>query len=575
MSRSTSARSARSAGSLPAAARPFVKAREILAARLIWAIPFLLTTNLWAAHGIVQTTDGQTFEGDIRLEDGAFVIGSTNAKVELQKLALMRIQPPSPPPSLTQTQGLRGTYFTNQNFTGNSIVRIDPTIDFDWQEGAPTNGIGPDHFSVRWEGQIKAPTSETFTFIAQADDGVRLWINNQLLIDKWQVPNAGEWSGSINLEAGKTYSLMMQYFDQEGPALARLSWSSPSTPRAIIPAEQLVPPPAPATNIIATNAVAAPPRNGLLGLYFNESDLSGEFKVRYDPAIEFESSDVPPMFGISVNRFSVRWTGKVTPQFSQHYSFHTMTDDGVRLWLDNRLIIDSWREESLNQTSVPIVLQAGVKYDLRMEAFHIGARWMMRLSWSSPSTPFTAIPTSQLFPAPAPDAAVLAAAKQKTPIGVVLVGGSILARKIHSADDTSIRFSESTKGPMLSTVNVARIILQPLLAEMEARLPRGRAGLLLNSKDFIDGEFRGLTDGRIKFSSVLFGIKTYDLNQVIAIVLRDLKPAPARFEIRTRDQSLLLANQLRLEKDQLAFQDAPLSGLKIPADDLLEIKFRH
>jgi hypothetical protein len=210
-----------------------------------------------------------------------------------------------------------------------------------------------------------------------------------------------------------------------------------------------------------------------------------------------------------------------------------------------------------------------------MEGFHIGGRWMMRLSWSSPSTPMGPIPSSQLFPAPPPDAAALAAAQQKTPVGVVLMGGSVIARKVHWADDTVIRFSESPTGPVLSTVNVARIILQPLSAEMEARLPRGRAGLLLNSKDFIDGEFRGLTDGRIKFSSILFGIKSYDLNQVIAIFLRDLKPALTKFEIRTRDQSLLLANDPRLEKDHLAFQDAMLSGLKIPADDLLEIKFRQ
>jgi len=527
----------------------------------------------------VKTTDGKTFEGDIRLDDGALVVAGANTaeKVELQNLALMRIQPPAPPAdptSLTQTQGLRGAYFTNQNCTGNGVVRIDPTIDFDWQEGAPTNGIGPDHFSIRWEGQIKAPASETFTFLAQADDGVRLWVNNQLLIDKWQA-SAGEWSGSIDLEAGKKYSLVMQYFDQNGNALAKLSWSSPSTPRRIIPAEQFSPPAAPATNVIATNIATALPRNGLLGLYFNESDLSGEFKVRYDPTVEFDASGAAPMDGINANKFSVRWSGKLLPQFSQHYTFHTLTDDGVRLWLDNRLIIDSWREESINQTSVPLVLNAGVRYDIRMEAFHIGPRWMARLSWSSPSTPMSVIPSSQLFPAQAPDAATLAAAKQKTPAGVVLASGSVIARKIHSADDTVIRFSESTKGPALSTVNVARILLQPLSAEMENKLQPGRSGLLLNSKDFIDGEFRALANGRIKFSSVLFGIKSYDLNQVIAVVLRDLKPAPARFEIRTSDQSLLFANDLRLEKDHVAFEDALSAGLKVPAGDLLEIKSRQ
>src|SRR5262245_25244832 len=119
MSRSISVKRAdigvRSAGSLPAIATPFTRVPRIfqtLSNLCTRALPFFLITNLWAAHGIVQTTDGKSFEGDIRIKHGAFVVGGTNAEVELPKLALMRIQPPS----LTQTQGLRGTYFSNQNF---------------------------------------------------------------------------------------------------------------------------------------------------------------------------------------------------------------------------------------------------------------------------------------------------------------------------------------------------------------------------------------------------------------------------------------------------------------------------
>ena len=142
------------------------------------------------------------------------------------------------------------------------------------------------------------------------------------------------------------------------------------------------------------------------------------------------------------------------------------------------------------------MLQTGAKYDIRMEAFHIGARWMARLSWSSPSTPlFAVIPASQLFPAAPPDAAILAAARARMPAGVLLTSGWIIARRIHAADDTAVRFSDAAGGPVLSTVNVARLILQPLSAEMEARLQPGRVGLLLNSKDFIEGEFGGLSNG--------------------------------------------------------------------------------
>ena len=86
-------------------------------------------------------------------------------------------------------------------------------------------------------------------FIAQVDDGVRLWVNNKLIIDKWQPSGAGEWSGSTELEAGKKYNLSMQYFDKDGPALAKLFWSSPSTPRSVIPADHLSPAPAPTNTV--------------------------------------------------------------------------------------------------------------------------------------------------------------------------------------------------------------------------------------------------------------------------------------------------------------------------------------
>ena len=84
-------------------------------------------------------------------------------------------------------------------------------------------------------------------------------------------------------ETGKKYALKSEYACQTGGALVKLFWSSPSVPRVIVPAQQLFGPQARNTSNLATNVVAGPPRSGLLGLYFNESDLSGEFKVRYDP----------------------------------------------------------------------------------------------------------------------------------------------------------------------------------------------------------------------------------------------------------------------------------------------------
>ena len=76
--------------------------------------------------------------------------------------------------------GLAATYFNNADFTGTTVVRTDPTVNFDWGSGSPAPAIGADTFSARWTGQVQPQFSETYTFYTQSDDGVRLWVNNVL-----------------------------------------------------------------------------------------------------------------------------------------------------------------------------------------------------------------------------------------------------------------------------------------------------------------------------------------------------------------------------------------------------------
>ncbi|HEY2951357.1 MAG TPA: PA14 domain-containing protein, partial [Verrucomicrobiae bacterium] len=138
--------------------------------------------------------------------------------------------------------GLRSEYFDNIDLTGLKLTRADETINFDWGTGSPDPAIGPDTFSVRWTGQIEPKFSETYTFFTTTDDGVRLWVDGQLLIDHWADQPLTEYSGSIALLAGHKYDLRMEYFENAGLAVARLAWSSPSQPKEIVSPEQLVPP---------------------------------------------------------------------------------------------------------------------------------------------------------------------------------------------------------------------------------------------------------------------------------------------------------------------------------------------
>ncbi len=155
--------------------------------------------------------------------------------------------------------GITGEYFNNPTLSGApAFVRQDVRIDFDWQLRAPGGSnspdfksVGADNFSVRWTGQLIPRFSENYTFRTVSDDGVRVWIKPAGtdtwigLIDNWRIHGATEDTKTIALTAGQTYDVRMDYFDAGGAAVARLAWSSPSTPDEVID---------PATNI-GVNAV--------------------------------------------------------------------------------------------------------------------------------------------------------------------------------------------------------------------------------------------------------------------------------------------------------------------------------
>ncbi len=141
----------------------------------------------------------------------------------------------------TQGTGLSAQYFNSQDFKNPVLTRTDATINFDWRQGSPDGAIASDHFSGRWTGQILPTQSEAYTFYTRSDDGVRLWINGQLLIDHWTPHAVAEDSGVINLIAGQKVSVQLDYYEQGGDAMTQLLWSSPSRVKEVIPQSQLFP----------------------------------------------------------------------------------------------------------------------------------------------------------------------------------------------------------------------------------------------------------------------------------------------------------------------------------------------
>jgi glucose/arabinose dehydrogenase len=137
--------------------------------------------------------------------------------------------------------GLAATYFDTSTLAGASISRVDPTIDFAWGTGSPAAAIAPDTFSARWTGEIEPQFSQTYTFYTVSDDGVRLWVNGQRIVNNWTNHAATENRGTIALVGGQRYAIAMEYYENAGSATARLLWSSASTPKAVVPSSRLFP----------------------------------------------------------------------------------------------------------------------------------------------------------------------------------------------------------------------------------------------------------------------------------------------------------------------------------------------
>ncbi|MBN1440887.1 MAG: Ig-like domain-containing protein [Anaerolineales bacterium] len=137
-------------------------------------------------------------------------------------------------------QGLRADYYNNLDFSGSpALTRIDPGIAFDWGGDSPAPEVNAAGFSVRWSGRVFPEFSEVYTFYTYTDDGVRLWVDGQLIIDHWTLQEATEWSGQIALQGGEPYSIVMEYFQGAEYSIASLEWSSDSVARDYLPAERL------------------------------------------------------------------------------------------------------------------------------------------------------------------------------------------------------------------------------------------------------------------------------------------------------------------------------------------------
>jgi peptidoglycan/xylan/chitin deacetylase (PgdA/CDA1 family) len=130
---------------------------------------------------------------------------------------------------------LKASYFSNKTLTGTPVItKGESKIDYNWGAGAPIIGLPANQFSARWEGTITPPVTGLYTFTATVDDGVRLWVNDILIINKWIDQSATTHSATMNLVQGQAISIRVEYYENTGNASIKLEWTIPTQAKRII-----------------------------------------------------------------------------------------------------------------------------------------------------------------------------------------------------------------------------------------------------------------------------------------------------------------------------------------------------
>jgi beta-glucosidase len=134
-------------------------------------------------------------------------------------------------PASATPGGFKAEYFNNKELQGKpALVRTDEQINFDWSRGRPAPEINEDGFSVRWTGRFTPPESGAYQLGAMIDDGARLYLDGNLLIDAWAGNQASQIRTvmkEVSLEAGRVYDVRLEYYEDIRNAIAKFFWSFP------------------------------------------------------------------------------------------------------------------------------------------------------------------------------------------------------------------------------------------------------------------------------------------------------------------------------------------------------------
>ena len=296
---------------------------------------------------LTAPSDSGAFEGRWQLRNAAGHLFGTGASSDRPVWVRIKVGPtPVPTPTIA---GWRGEYFGNRNLSGSpAYTRDDAAVNFDWGAGSPISGLIADGFSARWRRTLSfAPGA--YRFYVLSDDGVRVWLDEQLIIDQWHEASGSTYASDRTLTAG-AHALRVEYYENTGSAQVQFWWDKITDP------------------------------GEWHAEYFASPSLTGVPKLtRHDASVSFDWGRGAPAAGLPSDGFSARWTRSMWFDEGQ-YRFHALVDDGARLFVDNALVLNAWSDGGRREVTGDIAVASGY-HTMRVEYYERTGDALIQLWW--------------------------------------------------------------------------------------------------------------------------------------------------------------------------------------------------
>lgn len=242
---------------------------------------------------------------------------------------------PASPVEESAPEAWRALYFANRELAGTPVLRqAAPELHFDWGFGSPGPAVPADHFSARYERML-ALHPGSYRLTLRMDDGARLFVDDQLVLDDWRVGPVRELTAVRPL--GSSTRVRVEYFEESGAAAVSFTYTPLDASVAVTPAPSSAP--GPDWDLPLT-------RNLWRTQFFNNTDLGGSPAVVQDEPrsvypLEHNWGLDAPAAGIGPDFWSARFAGRFHLAAGD-YEFFAVSDDGVRVYVDDILVIDAW-----------------------------------------------------------------------------------------------------------------------------------------------------------------------------------------------------------------------------------------